>query len=202
MALEQDIAALVASSDNLTQAVEGQVLQIDQKINQMISNTDAAINRLNTGHLDSLILIANKAGVDLDTVAQPYYRFLAKYTGESTGGTTKFMDLLSFSPSYGGHYIHVNLSSYMRGSITGASGFISIRAANDANITNKNELLISSAGGQDMTSYFQVVDESGTVIIPNPNGGYSLSEGSKIKIQVKVTHYWQLSAIVDVLSMA
>ena len=38
MALEQDIAALVAASDNLTQAVEQKIAHIDQKVDQSESD--------------------------------------------------------------------------------------------------------------------------------------------------------------------
>ena len=40
MALEQDIAALVAASDNLTQAVEGKIVEIDSKVHQAENKFD------------------------------------------------------------------------------------------------------------------------------------------------------------------
>ncbi|MGR5061968.1 hypothetical protein [Photobacterium sp. DNB22_13_2] len=203
MSIEQQIGALVEASNDLTKVVNGKIGKIDQRMDKAEKDTQATIDKLNSGHLDSLIIVKNSAGIGLLEPKDTYRRVVTQYTGDSDAGTDHFVDLFSFKTQYAGHYIKVFLSSYQRGRQLGVSGELSIRAnSNPFTSPPIDEMLISFSAGDDISSYIQVLNSSGEVIEPNEHGIYSFIDMEVMTIQVLVKQYWQVSAVVDIQAMA
>ncbi len=203
MSLEQQVANLVEASNNLTGAVNGKIGQIDQRMDQAEQDTQTAIDRLNAGHLDSLIIVRNLAETDLSEPKDTYRRLVAQFGGDGDGGSAKFVDLFKFITAYNGHYINVSLTTYQRGRQSGLAGDFTIRANSNPFVTpKKDELLMSFTGGADVSSYIQIKNSSGELVAPNESGVYSFNPGETITVQVLVKQYYQLSAVIDVQTMA
>ncbi|MDI7855084.1 hypothetical protein ACSTID_14690 [Vibrio parahaemolyticus] len=197
-----EFAALVESNRRLTETVEGKAGEIDQRVEQFEQESQAAIDRLNQGNLESLILVKNQNAIDLGLPTKPYQRFVAYWTGQGDGGATAWVDLTKLQTNYQGHYIKVNMSTYQRGTQNGISGTVNIRCATSNFVNPKvDNFIISNESSADVSSYFRLVNMDGTIISPDESGVYSVPEGTKVKVQVKVTVYWQLSAVVDVQTL-
>ncbi|MBF4250530.1 hypothetical protein EA007_05915 [Vibrio anguillarum] len=198
----QETAALIESVNNMTATVAGKMGQIDQRMDKAESDTQSAIDRLNAGHLDSLILVKNQNAIDLGIPTKLYQRLVAYWTGQGDGGGTVWVDAVKLQTNYQGHYIKVNISTYQRGYQSGISGTVNIRAATN-NFANPkvDKFIITNESAADVSAYFRITDYDGTVIVPDENGVHQVPEGTKIKIQTKLTQYWQMSAIVDIQTL-
>ncbi|HGF3775507.1 TPA: hypothetical protein ACF37B_004443 [Vibrio parahaemolyticus] len=204
MSLEQQVTALVEASNKLTSAVNGKIGQIDQRMDQAEQETQAAIDRLNAGHLQTLIFTSNKAGIDLVGDTSMYRRFYAGFTGGSDGTVDKWITLLSDRSAYSGDTYFITHSSFQRGYSTGSYGVLCVRESHSdsSGVNSVTSIFIESVTSNAAKSDFRVVNELGEEVVPNETtGAYEIDgAGVKYSIQVYVRQYKQVNCLVDVIN--
>jgi hypothetical protein len=199
-----EFAALVESNRRLTETVEGKVGEIDQRMDQAEQESQAAIERLNAGHLETLIFTSNKAGIDLNGDTSIYRRFYAGYSGASDGGSTQWKNLFTDKSSYSGDTYFITHSSFQRGNSTGAYGVLCVRESHSdsSGVNSVTSIFIEPVTTNAAKSDFRVVNELGEVIVPNETtGAYEIDgAGVKYSVQVYVRQYKQVNCLVDVIN--
>ncbi|MGL1407033.1 hypothetical protein ACSTIX_10645, partial [Vibrio parahaemolyticus] len=167
-------------------------------------DTQEAIDRLNAGHLETLIFTSNKARIDLVGDASIYRRFYAGYSGESDGGADKWQTLFTDQSSYSGDTYFITHSSFQRGQSTGSYGVLCIREShsNSSGVNSVTSVFIEPITTGAVKSDFRVVNELGEEVIPNETtGAYEIDgAGVRYSVQVFVRKYKQVNCLVDIIN--
>ncbi|MFD2178521.1 hypothetical protein [Veronia pacifica] len=194
MSIEQQLAEVVSSANELTEEVSGKMGQIDLNIKQAKKDTQTAIQKLNEGNLDSLVLVKNQKGIDIGS-GKTYQHFVCSYAGQSDNGDDVWMDLLHWSADYTGHVVEIKINSYHRGAHYGTSGRINVRYASRPGEKNTATIVINEEASN-IVPYFKIFDSKGNEVISNSSGVYDVDYMDKITIKVLVKRYFQVNAIV------